>query len=178
MGHEHTLAGVKHLGSLSKTFDQALIFYFDVASSFLENARSRYQMKLLVERDVVQSYDNTLHHLIAQHYITMLASKSQIVWSPAWAIHKVEWFRLEFEERYDGLLSAFGGRTLFKDPYLRKTHRLLVRIQRRATAEMAVVKAIGHLLPQELVDYVAEFLYDDAELAETVGLITRPPSTL
>lgn len=176
MGHEITLRGVKSLARNPKAFDQALEFFFDVATTFLENARSRYTMKLLVERDVVRSYDNVLQNLIAQHFVTTQIAKAKSRWSPSWAISKVEWFQLEFEQRYDGLLSAFGGTALFKDPYLSKTHQLAVQIQRRPTMEMIVARSVGHMLPQELVDHVAQYLHDDEGLLRICQRIVDPSS--
>lgn len=174
IGHEHTLNGVKNLAAITKSFDDALRFFFDLAATFLTNARSRYRMRLLVERDVVRSYDSTLLQLIAQHWTRSKITAGGRRWDAQWTVLRIENFRREFEERYDGLLSVFGGTAMFKDPYFAKSHRMAVRIQRRMTAEMLSAKAVGHILPQEMVDGISQYLYDDANLERLVAQYLDP----
>lgn len=160
---------------MPKVFDDALRFFFDLAATFLTNARSRYRMRLLVERDVVRSYDRALFILIARHLARTRNMSAVLQWDAQWTIHRIESFRQEFEERYDGLLSVFGGTTLFKDPYFSDAYRLLVCVQRRKFAEMVSAKAVGYWLPQELVDCISQYLYSDTDLDLLVTQTLNPP---
>ena len=133
-------------------------------------------MKILVERDAIRQYDKCLLTLFAKHWSALDAGREiSTTCEVDWAIEKILAFREEYEERYGGPLSEFGGTTMFKERYFSETYALLMRIRSRPLAGILARSVAGHRLPQELVDSIQDFICDDAELRRVVGdILSRP----